>query len=157
MALSGSVTVKRKGNRFTGSILRALTTGPSAVKVGLPAGKSDASVIAVALYNEFGTRHIPARPAMSNALHGNRRVYRAALRKLASSVFRAAALGGNASAAKATGFARLGALAQGHMQAEIVSLRSPANAPSTIARKGSSNPLIDEGRYRRSITYKVED
>lgn len=29
------------------------------------------------------------------------------------------------------------------------------NAPSTIAKKGSSKPLIDTGEMRRSVTYKV--
>ncbi len=31
----------------------------------------------------------------------------------------------------------------------------PANAPSTIAQKGSSAPLIDDGTFRKSITSKV--
>lgn len=32
----------------------------------------------------------------------------------------------------------------------------PANRPSTIARKGSSKPLIDTGELRNSITWKAE-
>jgi phage gpG-like protein len=32
----------------------------------------------------------------------------------------------------------------------------PPNSPWTIARKGSSKPLIDTGQLRNSITYKVE-
>lgn len=32
----------------------------------------------------------------------------------------------------------------------------PPNRPSTIARKGSSKPLIDTGQLRNSITHKVE-
>jgi len=32
----------------------------------------------------------------------------------------------------------------------------PANRPWTIAKKGSSKPLIDTGQLRNSITYKVE-
>lgn len=31
------------------------------------------------------------------------------------------------------------------------------NAPATVAKKGVNNPLIDTGRLRRSITYKVEE
>lgn len=31
----------------------------------------------------------------------------------------------------------------------------PENAPSTIARKGSTKPLIDTGAYRASITHAV--
>lgn len=34
---------------------------------------------------------------------------------------------------------------------------APANADSTIRRKGSSTPLIDTGRLRQSITWRVVD
>lgn len=34
-------------------------------------------------------------------------------------------------------------------------LRTPPNSDLTIARKGSSNPLIDTGRLIQSITYRV--
>jgi phage gpG-like protein len=34
-------------------------------------------------------------------------------------------------------------------------LRDPPNAESTIKKKKSSNPLIDSGQLRSSITYKV--
>ncbi|MBU0792252.1 MAG: hypothetical protein KKC55_17585 [Gammaproteobacteria bacterium] len=33
----------------------------------------------------------------------------------------------------------------------------PENAPSTVAKKGSSKPLSDSGRLRQSITFIVED
>lgn len=35
-------------------------------------------------------------------------------------------------------------------------LSSPPNHPYTIKNKGSSNPLVNTGRLRDSITYKVE-
>ena len=31
------------------------------------------------------------------------------------------------------------------------------NAPNTIKQKGSSQPLIDTGRMRNSVSHKVED
>lgn len=34
---------------------------------------------------------------------------------------------------------------------------APANAASTVARKGSSKPLIDTGFLRQNITYMIED
>lgn len=37
----------------------------------------------------------------------------------------------------------------------LTDLRSPPNAPSTIAQKGSDNPLIDTGGLRRRITHRV--
>jgi len=42
-----------------------------------------------------------------------------------------------------------------HVQAYMVDLKTPPNAPSTIRRKGSSNPLIDTGQLKNSITWQV--
>ena len=41
------------------------------------------------------------------------------------------------------------------VQAYMVDLKTPPNAPSTIARKGSSNPLIDTGQLKDAITWRV--
>lgn len=38
----------------------------------------------------------------------------------------------------------------------ITNLKNPPNALSTIARKGSSNPLIDTGEMRSKINYKIK-
>lgn len=37
---------------------------------------------------------------------------------------------------------------------KIITIRSPPNAPSTIAQKGSSNPLVDTGQMSRQIDIK---
>lgn len=52
---------------------------------------------------------------------------------------------------------QIGVVAVGKVQQYMVELRTPPNAPSTIAKKGSSNPLIDSGALRQSVTYKVTD
>ena len=44
----------------------------------------------------------------------------------------------------------------GFIQQRIANGIQPANAPSTIAAKGSSTPLIDSGQFRTSITYEIE-
>ena len=50
----------------------------------------------------------------------------------------------------------IGANQQAAVQKSIVALRDPANKPSTIEAKGSSNPLIGKhGLYLKSITHKV--
>lgn len=41
------------------------------------------------------------------------------------------------------------------VQDYMTDLRDPPNTPITIAKKGSSNPLIDTGELRSKITYKV--
>lgn len=40
-------------------------------------------------------------------------------------------------------------------QKTIVDFREPPNAPSTVAIKGSDNPLIDTGLMRQTLTYLV--
>lgn len=42
------------------------------------------------------------------------------------------------------------------IQQEIINLREPPNSPITIARKGSSNPLVDTGHMGDSVTYKIK-
>lgn len=50
---------------------------------------------------------------------------------------------------------QVGAIAAGATQQYITDLKEPPNAPSTIEKKGSSNPLIDTGSMRASVTWKV--
>lgn len=50
---------------------------------------------------------------------------------------------------------KVGLVAVGFVQKYMTDLRSPPNAASTIKKKGSSNPLIDSGALRQSVTYKI--
>lgn len=50
---------------------------------------------------------------------------------------------------------QIGAIATGATQQYITDLKTPPNAPSTIEKKGSSNPLIDTGSMRSSVTWKI--
>lgn len=50
---------------------------------------------------------------------------------------------------------QVGAVAVGAVQQYITDLRTPPNAPYTIEKKGSDNPLIDTGSMRAAVTYKV--
>ena len=47
-------------------------------------------------------------------------------------------------------------MARGDIVESITQLDTPPNTPKTIARKGSSNPLIDTGFLRANVTFKVE-
>ena len=52
---------------------------------------------------------------------------------------------------------RVGQFLAGLTQEVLTEVSSPPNHPFTIERKkGKSNPLIDSGRLRESITWKVE-
>lgn len=49
----------------------------------------------------------------------------------------------------------LGEYTVGQIKDYMTKLKDPPNSPVTTKNKGSSNPLIDTGRLRSSITYKV--
>ncbi len=132
--------------------------GPQQVKVGFPAGEADADNIQKAIWNEFGTKGgasgggwggpIPERPFMRNAMRSNRDQYLAMMKASATKLIRSETTLNQI-------MMKLGVLAQGDIQGEITSLSSPPNSPVTIALKGSSNPLIDSGEMRGSVTFKV--
>lgn len=50
----------------------------------------------------------------------------------------------------------LGMRVEADIKRKLTTLRTPPNAPSTIRRKGSDNPLIDKGHLRNSIRYVVD-
>lgn len=49
----------------------------------------------------------------------------------------------------------VGVTAVGKVKVYMTDLKTPPNAASTIRKKGSSNPLIDTGAMRQSVTHKV--
>ena len=50
----------------------------------------------------------------------------------------------------------VGVVASGAVRVYMTELKTPPNAPSTIRKKGSANPLIDSGAMRASVTHKVQ-
>lgn len=50
---------------------------------------------------------------------------------------------------------RLGLTVERDVKRKIVEIKEPPNAASTIRMKKSSNPLIDTGQLRQSITYEI--
>lgn len=129
--------------------LTADIKGPRTVRVGFPAGKTSGAVVNRAIWNHYGTsRGIPARPFLAIAMRKNRSKYIQALRTSAAKLIRG-------QTTLDTVMNKLGILAQGDIQMSITELRTPPNAPSTIAAKGSSNPLIDTGEMRQAVTWEV--
>lgn len=124
--------------------------GEAQVKVGFPAGKVGSDIVDRAVYNQFGTsRGIPARPFLSNAMRKNKDKYGRFIKDRAKRI-----LSGEISPDQA--LMQLGVMAESDVKTEITELKTPPNAPSTIRQKGSSNPLIDTGAMRASVTYVVE-
>lgn len=123
------------------------------VKVGVmeAAGDYDAiSVAEVAAINEYGTENNPERPFMRNAYQRNFDKLRFMVDKKYDDFLMARVSLFDALTA-------VGMFLQGEIQREIVNLKRPPNSPRTIELKGSSNPLIDSGQLRQSITYEIEE
>lgn len=110
--------------------------------------KGNQSMPEIAAQNEYGTKTIPARPFMSTAVDMNRAVINDYIEKQYKAI-----LDGRATTDKALGL--IGQLMTGLIQKRIRQIVYPPNAPSTIARKGSSKPLIDFGQMIQSVRYQV--
>jgi hypothetical protein len=123
----------------------------SGVKVGIQAevdSQDGVDMFDIAVFNEFGTADIPARPFVRNAAEKNRQDIATVMDHLARKVEDGAA---DADAALET----LGQWYQGRQQAHIRSGEFVPNAPATIKKKGSSVPLIDKGKLVNAVRYEV--
>ena len=102
-------------------------------------------VAQVAFYNEFGTKDIPTRPFFRKMIADESGTWGPKLAKLLAKDFEGE---------KALN--SLGMDISGALEESIVGWTTPANAPSTIAKKGFDKPLIDTGHMKSSITHKVD-
>lgn len=144
------ITDKDKGyaalfKRLDGK-LRTLSVGVHSEEGGASDGKL--TVAEVATINEFGMG-VPERSFIRAWADENQASNESALRAIGQAVVK-----GTFTADQ--GLDRAGLLFVGQIQARISSGIAPPNAPSTIARKGSSTPLINTGQLRSSILHKVQ-
>lgn len=153
------VTVRKQHKRLGKGVggIASLLPGPNKVRVGYWAGETDAEQLQKAIWNEFGTRRIPERPAVRTAIRGGKASNEALLKSEAVKIVKAAAIGHGAAPIKTNALRRLGVKVKGDIQDEIDAWSTPPNAPSTIAKKGSSNPLIDTGAMKSAVGWEVED
>ena len=106
--------------------------------------KGDLTVVQIARINHYGAGKIPARPFLDVSIQNKKDT-------LADSAKRYLQRGETPDQV----VKRLGVQAVGIVQEYITDLREPPNAPSTIRRKKSSNPLIDTGQMRQAVTFKL--
>lgn len=144
-----NIRVRRKGN--ADAMLNKIKDRfkkSGKVKVGFPAGKQSQEILERAVYNNFGTRDIPERNFMQLGISQNKRSIEAASSRIAKRIV-------TGTITPNQGINQLGLYGVGLIQKAITDLSSPANAASTIEAKGSSNPLIDTGEMRQSVTHEV--
>ncbi len=109
--------------------------------------ENGASIVDVAVWNEFGTEHMPSRPFMRDTLRNNKDE----IKSMLASGMKSMIASGDAEKT----FNMVGSKVKGMVQQEIRDGEFEPNAPSTIKQKGSSHPLIDTGRMRQSVVYVV--
>ena len=132
-------------------IQKAIPKNPRGLTVGIheDAGSHDESGLTVAeigAKNHFGFDNSPARPWLDVGVESGQKKYERAVKQTVKQ-------GGSLDDA----LELVGVFAQSSTQLYVRNLKTPPNAPDTIARKGSSNPLIDTGQMVQSITSVVVD
>ena len=153
-----SVAIVDKDRGYRAYMTRMLSLkSPAHVDVGIleaaggeAHGDDAISVIEVAVFNEFGTATIPERSFIRAWFDENEAKLQADFAVLMQGV----------AAGKHTRQQALELLGQrcvGQIQQRIADGIEPANAPSTIRRKGSSTPLVDKGILRSSVSYRVSE
>lgn len=119
-----------------------------------PKGKSDKgapiTMAQIAAVNEFGSRdgNIPERSFMRSAIAKYSRDIEKLAKKLSVKVFEGVMPKGQA-------LGILGQFVTDKMRAQIDSNVPPANAPSTVTRKGSSKTLVDTGQLIGALDWEL--
>lgn len=103
----------------------------------------------LALVHEFGADRVPERSFIRAAFDANRERYIEQFKTLIGAVYDR-----KLTLRRALGL--LGQQASSDMRNKIRAGIPPPNAEATIARKGSSKPLIDSGQLINSVSYEVD-
>lgn len=119
--------------------------------VGVPAYPGGASIIDVAIWNEFGTSGgISPRPFMKNATPELQSNFKKRLKEAQPHI--------NAGDYDVrTAYEAISVESEGIIRSSIDAGGYAPNAPETIKRKGSAKPLIDTGAMRGHATSKVRN
>jgi hypothetical protein len=116
------------------------------VHVGIFDDKPDLAAIAV--WNEYGTSRIPARPFMRSTLDRRSAAYDRQMEKIFTKVM-------TGKVNVLTGLATLGKQIAKDISNSIDKWKKPPNAISTIKKKGFNDPLVETGELMNSIEYRV--
>jgi hypothetical protein len=141
--------------------MKELVFGVNNIKV--KSGNDTVPLGDIAIWNEYGTRTAPPRPAfrmgLEQALNTRKAQSEAFLKNLANTV-----LQGKMKIRKADLEKRLTVLLTGIGQSAVKETKqiistgaTTANAPTTIARKGFDHPLYHTGTLLDNVNYEVID
>lgn len=150
-----SVKIKDVDRGYNALVKRVFGKEKHSVAVGIFAKEGaqtyddGLTVLQVAIWNEFGTDKIPERSFIRAYFDENQE----RLKKIFARLMSYYVIQGRGT--KEQVLELLGQQIVGEIRKRISRGIPPPNAPSTIAKKGSSKPLIDTGQLRSSITYRV--
>lgn len=145
--MAGSVTDKDMGYKALGQCLRAFADAPVDVDAGV-LESAGSTMVKIAVINEKGGGHVPARPFMGQTWEKNRRKYET---RVVDACYKP-----EEGAAKILAkLSQLGAEMVNDIRSTIDAGMKPANAPSTLRHKKGSTPLVDSGGLRNSIAFRV--
>ncbi len=141
---------RTKGGKITKKRRRIAVEDPEAI-----------TLVEIATINEFGSEdgRVPERSFMRSTIDENEKRYQRRLDAVAGKTVDAMVEGGTAAgeAAMREGLGQLGLLVERDIKSKIRDLREPPNAPATLAQKyPGDNPLIETGRMRQAISFRVE-
>lgn len=147
----GARAIVQRLHRVAGSRVKVGVLDDAPKEEGDSRAGGDLSLLEVAALHEFGAPDagIPQRSFIRAGVDKNLPVIRQTQHALAVQVMRG-------QATLPVALDRLGAKVAALLQNRIARGIDPPNAASTIARKGSSKPLVDTGQLKASITWKVE-
>lgn len=116
---------------------------------GMRKEKNGADLCNVAAWNEFGTsRGIPSRPFIRNTVDLHQDEINQMLDQMAVQVL-------NGATAEYV-LNQMGSYLKGKMREEITDGEYVPNAPETIRKKGSDQPLIDLGGMYNGVQYQIK-
>ncbi|HYQ47159.1 MAG TPA: hypothetical protein VER11_34550 [Polyangiaceae bacterium] len=118
---------------------------------GAQSEDGETTVLDVAIFNEFGGENgnPPRRSFVADWADENADEHKELLRRSQKAVIKGTL------PSTEVALERLGLRFVGDVQKRMIAGIEPENAESTIARKGSSTPLIDQGQLLSSITHQV--
>lgn len=102
----------------------------------------------IAAWNELGTEHTPSRPFLRKSVDENEAKINAFLQSQKADLVKGVPA--------EQILKKIGIFQKDLIQEKITEGSYAPNAPSTIARKGSSKPLIDTGKMRQSVNYVIQ-
>lgn len=155
-----AVTTQKKPNAFKKLLDTVNGMTEKGVVAGFPRGrlntphyqssansKPGASIIDVAIWNNYGMG-VPRRDFMTPASKKWMKFFKESLSKVQREML--------ADKIDPDQFLRaMGQKGSDIISQEIIALDTPPNAPATIKRKGSSNPLVDTGDMARATTWQL--